>query len=105
MTETTLILLAASTAAAMVFLVRAGVSPSLRAVSRTSLVLGLGWLLAYRAQHGFDWSSVSWRISAAQVMEITPEELFEAYTKKHRVNLGRQESGYKTKDESDNKLI
>ena len=44
-------------------------------------------------------------ISLAQVMEITPEELFEAYTKKHRVNLNRQESGYTTKDESDNKHI
>jgi len=44
-------------------------------------------------------------ISLAQVMEITPDELFEAYTKKHRVNLGRQDSGYKTKDESDNKDI
>jgi len=44
-------------------------------------------------------------ISLAQVMEITPDELFEAYTKKHRVNLNRQESGYTTKDESDNKNI
>jgi NTP pyrophosphatase (non-canonical NTP hydrolase) len=44
-------------------------------------------------------------ISLAQVMEITPDELFEAYTKKHRVNLGRQDSGYTTKDESDNKDI
>ena len=32
-------------------------------------------------------------ISAAQVMEISSTELFEAYTKKHRVNLDRQESG------------
>jgi predicted phosphodiesterase len=31
-------------------------------------------------------------ISLAQVMDITPEELFEAYTKKHRVNLARQDS-------------
>jgi predicted phosphodiesterase/NTP pyrophosphatase (non-canonical NTP hydrolase) len=44
-------------------------------------------------------------ISLAQVMEITSDELFEAYTKKHRVNLARQESGYTTKDESDNKHI
>jgi hypothetical protein len=44
-------------------------------------------------------------ISVAQVMEITPDDLFEAYTKKHRVNLNRQESGYKTKDETDNKDI
>ena len=44
-------------------------------------------------------------ISLAQVMEITPDELFEAYTKKHRINLARQESGYTTKDENDNKSI
>jgi dimeric dUTPase (all-alpha-NTP-PPase superfamily) len=44
-------------------------------------------------------------ISLAQVMGITPEDLFEAYTKKHRVNLARQESGYTVKDENDNKQI
>jgi putative phosphoesterase len=44
-------------------------------------------------------------ISLAQVMEMTPEELFDAYTKKHRVNLQRQNSGYKAKDENDNKHI
>jgi len=44
-------------------------------------------------------------ISLAQVMEITPDELFEAYTKKHRVNLARQESGYTIKDESDDQHI
>jgi dimeric dUTPase (all-alpha-NTP-PPase superfamily) len=44
-------------------------------------------------------------ISAAQVMEISSAELFEAYTKKHRVNLDRQASGYAVKDESDNKHI
>ena len=62
MTETTLILLAASIAAAMAFLVRAGVSPSLRAAIRTSVVLGLGWLLAYRGQQGLAWSSLAVRI-------------------------------------------
>ena len=44
-------------------------------------------------------------ISLAQVMQITPDELFEACTKKHRVNLAGQESGYTTKDKSDNKHI
>jgi dimeric dUTPase (all-alpha-NTP-PPase superfamily) len=44
-------------------------------------------------------------ISAAQVMEIGSAELFEAYMKKHRVNLDRQESGYTVKDVSDNKHI
>jgi hypothetical protein len=36
---------------------------------------------------------------------LSADELFEAYTKKHRVNLNRQESGYTVKDESDNKHI
>jgi dimeric dUTPase (all-alpha-NTP-PPase superfamily) len=44
-------------------------------------------------------------ISAAQVLGMSADEIFEAYTKKHRVNLDRQESGYTTKDESDNKHI
>ena len=44
-------------------------------------------------------------ISAAQVMEISADELFEAYTKKHRVNLDRQAAGYTVKDEGDNKHI
>jgi len=41
----------------------------------------------------------------AQVMEITPDELFDLYTKKHRLNLARQDSGYTIKDESDNRYI
>ena len=44
-------------------------------------------------------------ISAALVLGMTANDLFEAYTKKHRVNLDRQESGYTVKDESDNKHI
>lgn len=44
-------------------------------------------------------------ISLAQVMEITPDDLFDLYTKKHRLNLARQDSGYTVKDESDNKRI
>jgi dimeric dUTPase (all-alpha-NTP-PPase superfamily) len=44
-------------------------------------------------------------VSLAQVMELTPDEIFEAYTKKHRVNLARQDSGYTKKDESDNRHI
>ena len=44
-------------------------------------------------------------VSLAQVMEISADDLFEAYTEKHRVNLGRQDSGYKVKDESDNKHV
>jgi dimeric dUTPase (all-alpha-NTP-PPase superfamily) len=44
-------------------------------------------------------------ISAALVLGMSANDLFEAYTKKHRVNLDRQESGYAVKDESDNKHI
>jgi len=44
-------------------------------------------------------------ISAAQVLGMSADDIFEAYTKKHRVNLNRQESGYTVKDESDNKDI
>jgi dimeric dUTPase (all-alpha-NTP-PPase superfamily) len=44
-------------------------------------------------------------VSLAQVMELTPDDIFEAYSKKHAVNLARQESGYATKDESDSRHI
>ena len=44
-------------------------------------------------------------ISAAQVLGLTADEIFDAYTKKHQVNLDRQASGYTAKDESDNKHI
>ena len=44
-------------------------------------------------------------ISAAQVLEMTAADLFEAYAKKHQVNLSRQDSGYTVKDERDNRHI
>jgi len=44
-------------------------------------------------------------ISAAQVLGLSADELFEAYTNKHRVNLQRQDSGYTVKDENDNNHI
>jgi len=44
-------------------------------------------------------------ISAAQVLGLSANELFEAYAKKHRMNLNRQESGYTVKNEGDNKYI
>ena len=44
-------------------------------------------------------------ISIAQVLEMTPADFYEAYTKKHQVNLARQDSGYHTKDEHDSKHI
>ena len=44
-------------------------------------------------------------ISIAQVLEITPEDFYEAYAKKNKVNLARQDSGYHTKDEHDSRHI
>ena len=44
-------------------------------------------------------------ISLAQVLGLSADDIFEAYTKKHRVNLARQDSGYTTKDETDNQNI
>ena len=44
-------------------------------------------------------------ISLAEVLEMTPDDLFEAYTKKHAVNVQRQESGYVAKDEEDSRHI
>src|SRR2546422_11053394 len=40
-------------------------------------------------------------ISLAQVLEMSPDDIYEAYTKKHKVNLERQDSGYHAKDEND----
>jgi dimeric dUTPase (all-alpha-NTP-PPase superfamily) len=44
-------------------------------------------------------------ISLAQVLGLGPDEVYELYTKKHEVNLKRQESGYTAKDENDNKSV
>src|SRR5207249_797875 len=44
-------------------------------------------------------------ISLAQVLEMGPNDIYNAYTKKHRVNLARQDSGYTAKDEQDSKHI
>jgi len=44
-------------------------------------------------------------ISIAQVLGMTPEDFYEAYAKKHQVNLARQDSGYHTKDEQDSRHI
>jgi dimeric dUTPase (all-alpha-NTP-PPase superfamily) len=44
-------------------------------------------------------------ISIAQVLEMTPDDFYDAYTKKHKVNLARQDSGYETKDEHDSRHI
>jgi dimeric dUTPase (all-alpha-NTP-PPase superfamily) len=44
-------------------------------------------------------------ISAAQVLGMTADDVYQAYLKKNAVNFQRQESGYETKDESDSKHI
>ena len=44
-------------------------------------------------------------ISLAQVMGMSADDIFEAYAKKHEVNVNRQDAGYHTKDEDDNKHI
>src|SRR3954465_8016490 len=44
-------------------------------------------------------------ISAAQVLGMSADDVFQAYLKKNAINFQRQESGYKSKDESDCKNI
>ncbi len=44
-------------------------------------------------------------ISLAQVLGMTADDVFNAYTKKNQVNFQRQETGYAIKDESDSKHI
>jgi hypothetical protein len=44
-------------------------------------------------------------ISLALVLEMTPDDFFAAYTKKHQVNVQRQDTGYAVKDADDSKHI
>jgi len=44
-------------------------------------------------------------ISAAQVLGMTADDVYEAYLKKNAVNHQRQDSGYKEKDEDDSRHI
>jgi dimeric dUTPase (all-alpha-NTP-PPase superfamily) len=44
-------------------------------------------------------------ISAAQVLGMTADDVFEAYLKKNKVNHQRQDTGYVVKDENDCKHI
>jgi dimeric dUTPase (all-alpha-NTP-PPase superfamily) len=44
-------------------------------------------------------------VSLAQVAGMSAEDLFDAYTKKHAVNVDRQHTGYSVKDEQDNAAI
>jgi len=44
-------------------------------------------------------------VSLAQVAGMSAQDVFDAYTRKHAVNIARQESGYVLKDEEDNSNI
>jgi dimeric dUTPase (all-alpha-NTP-PPase superfamily) len=44
-------------------------------------------------------------ISLAQTLGMSAEDVFQAYVKKNKVNLQRQDSGYVSKDESDSRHI
>lgn len=44
-------------------------------------------------------------ISLAQVLGMTPEDVYEAYLKKNKVNHERQDSGYTEKNEDDSRHI
>jgi len=44
-------------------------------------------------------------ISLAQVLDMSAEDIFEAYRKKNEVNFQRQDTGYTTKDANDSKHI
>jgi dimeric dUTPase (all-alpha-NTP-PPase superfamily) len=44
-------------------------------------------------------------ISLAQTLDMTAEDVHDLYCRKHRVNQERQDSGYTTKDESDNRSL
>ncbi len=44
-------------------------------------------------------------ISIAQVLGMSSEDIYQSYTKKHQVNLDRQQSGYKTKNSEDSRHI
>jgi dimeric dUTPase (all-alpha-NTP-PPase superfamily) len=44
-------------------------------------------------------------ISLAQVLGMTPDDLYQAYLKKNAVNHARQETGYAAKDEDDSRHI
>ena len=44
-------------------------------------------------------------VSAAQVMGLSAQDVYESYLKKNKVNLERQESGYTKKESDDSKHI
>lgn len=44
-------------------------------------------------------------VSMAQVLGMSPEDVYQAYLKKNAVNHNRQDSGYQAKDHDDSKHI
>lgn len=44
-------------------------------------------------------------VSACQVMGLSAEDVFRMYMQKNEINAKRQEAGYLTKDDSDNRSI
>lgn len=44
-------------------------------------------------------------VSLAQVLGMSPDDVYDAYVKKNKVNFERQESGYTQKDEDDSRHI
>jgi len=44
-------------------------------------------------------------VSLAQVLDMSAEDIFEAYRKKNEVNFQRQDTGYTAKDANDSKHI
>ena len=44
-------------------------------------------------------------VSLAQVLDMSADDIFEAYRKKNEVNFQRQDSGYTAKDANDSKHI
>lgn len=44
-------------------------------------------------------------VSLAQVLGMTPDDVYDAYLKKNKVNHTRQDSGYVVKDEADSRHI
>ena len=44
-------------------------------------------------------------VSLAQVLDMSAEDIFDAYRKKNKVNFQRQDSGYTAKDANDSKHI
>lgn len=44
-------------------------------------------------------------VSACQVMGLSAEDVFRMYTQKNQINAARQDRGYVTKDETENRTI